>query len=251
MPAPVPRARYVADPSLRDVFRDSQGVVHTVCSVDPLADLPGDTALALAGALLRPDEHDLGGALEQCEAVRELLERWQDAFFAALPDEIDLAEEARWAAEAGLSLADVEASYVDDDEDDDGVDDDGVDDEQGDDVAVTETDDALDVRGFGVPTPLLDELTGPAEDDPCRSLPEELVALLERELLLLPMRVRLEALVAAADLVGAWADLFADHEKLLGHLVLSHAEAPAAAPHEELARRHAERHAHDGPHHPG
>ena len=57
-------------------------------------------------------------------------------------------------------------------------------------------------------------------------LPEELVGVLERELLLLPVRVRLEALVAAADLVSQWSDLLADHEKLLGHLVLAHGAAP-------------------------
>jgi hypothetical protein len=55
--------------------------------------------------------------LERCDAARELLERWQDAFFAALPDDVDLAEEARWAAEAGLSMDDVEAGYEDDDGD--------------------------------------------------------------------------------------------------------------------------------------
>ncbi|MCW2622341.1 MAG: hypothetical protein JWL64_1943 [Frankiales bacterium] len=242
------------------MFRDSRGVVHTVSSADPLSDLPGDTASALCAALLRPHERDLGGALERCEAVRELVERWQDAFFAGLPDEVDLAEEGRWAAEAGLSLAEVEASYAEDDDLDDELDDGAgdLDDELDTDIdrdlveqAVLE---ALDLRGYGEPAELPDELadldlTGD-EDDLTRLLPEELVSLLERELLLLPMRVRLEALVAAADLVAAWGDLFADHEKLLGHLVLAHHVTPAQNGHEELAHLHATLHAQHGPGHP-
>jgi len=35
-----------------------------------------------------PSHGDLGGLLERCEAVIDLLERWQDAFFAALPQEV-------------------------------------------------------------------------------------------------------------------------------------------------------------------
>ena len=73
--------------------------------------------------------------------------------------------------------------------------------------------------------------------------------MLERELLLLPFRVRLEALVAASELAGQWADLLADHEKLLGHLVLAHAQAcrrHGTRAHEVLADRHAALHAADG-----
>ena len=98
------------------MFRDSRGVVHTVTAADPLEDLPAGAAAVLREALLRPVQGDLGGALERCEAVRELAERWQDAFFAALPDHVDLQEEARWAAEAGLSLEEVEAAYDEDDD---------------------------------------------------------------------------------------------------------------------------------------
>ena len=209
--------------------------MHTVSSADPLNDLPDDTARALCAALLRPHERDLGGALERCEAVRELVERWQDAFFAALPDDVDLEEEARWAAEAGLSLEEVEAQYEDEDEDDE----------------------ELDLGLLGAEDPELDALTmlDPAElddddeDDPRRVLPEELVTVLERELLLLPVRVRLEALVAAADLVGEWAGLVADHEKLLGHLVLAHAEPQERVEHEPLVARHAHLHQDLGPGH--
>jgi hypothetical protein len=93
------------------------------------------------------------------------------------------------------------------------------------------------------------DLTIDAED-PRAVLPEQLVAVLERELLLLPVRVRLEALVAAADLVSTWSDLVADHEKLLGHLVLAHAEPQASSGHEELIGRHAELHSATGPGHP-
>ena len=217
------------------MFRDSQGVVHTVCSADPLLDLPPGAAAALQAALLTPPEDgssvDVGSVLERCDAVRELVERWQDAFFAALPEEVDLEEEARWAAEAGLSLAEVEAGYDADDEDDDpspfalsGPDD--------------EDEDGLEL-----------DLTVD-EEDPRAVLPDELVAVLERELLLLPVRVRLEALVAAADLVATWSDLVADHEKLLGHLVLAHAEPQASPGHEELIGRHAVLHATTGPGHP-
>ena len=218
------------------MFRDSQGVVHTVCSADPLLDLPPGAAAALQAALLTPPEAgsgvDVGSVLERCDAVRELVERWQDAFFAALPEEVDLEEEARWAAEAGLSLAEVEAGYDADDEDDDpspfALS--GPDDEDGDDLELDLTVD---------------------EEDPRAVLPDELVAVLERELLLLPVRVRLEALVAAADLVATWSDLVADHEKLLGHLVLAHRllPHPEALGHEDLAARHAVLHAETGPGH--
>ena len=222
------------------MFRDSHGVVHTVSSSDPLLDLPGDTAGALAAALLRPGEPDLEVALDRCEAVRELLERWQDAFFAALPDEIDLDEEARWAAEAGMSLADVEAGY----EDEPGYDDDADGEDDPLEVAgLTE----VDLGGLGLPDLDLEPATGPDESV---DLPDDLVQLLERELLLLPLRVRLEALVAAAALVGTWSDLLTDHEKLLGHLALAHAEPVVAAGHARLADRHALLHAAHGPGHP-
>jgi hypothetical protein len=220
------------------MFRDSRGVVHTVSSADPLVDLPPDAARALQAALLQPI--DLGSALERCEAARELVERWQDAFFAALPVDVDLEEEARWAAEAGLSLEDVEAGYEDED------------------------DDELDADLLGLPDhdPVAEDLEdlqvlletgalgeGADDDDPRRLLPDDLVAVLERELLLLPLRVRLEALVAAADLVQQWTDLLADREKLLGHLVLAHAEPQQALEHEALADRHAALHDAAGPAH--
>lgn len=217
------------------MFRDSHGVVHTVSSAEPLADLPPGAAAALQEALLSPeDSTDIGGVLERCDAVRELVERWQDAFFAALPDDVDLEEEARWAAEAGLSLEEVEAGYEDEDDGEE-----------------------LDLELLGAQDPDPDPLTmlDPAElddddeDDPRRVLSEELVTVLERELLLLPVRVRLEALVAAADLVGEWAGLVADHEKLLGHLVLAHAEPQEDVAHEPLAARHAHLHQALGPGH--
>lgn len=219
------------------MFRDSKGVVHTVSSADPLSDLPPGAASALQEALLAPTATvDLGSVLERCDAVRDLVERWQDAFFASLPDDVDLEEEARWAAEAGLSLEEVEAGYEEDDEDED------LD---------------LALSGPGADLEELDALVDPDvlgvgyddEDDPRRLLPEELVTVLERELLLLPVRVRLEALVAAGDLVSEWADLVADHEKLLGHLVLSHAEPQAATDHEPLVVRHNALHAASGPGH--
>ena len=212
------------------MFRDSRGVVHTVSSADPLEDLPPGAVKALQAALLQPGPADLGSVLERCDAVRELVERWQDAFFAALPDEVDVEEEARWAAEAGMSFADVEAQYEDDDEDEPFplLGDDEVDEEELDGLV---------------------DLTAPDEQDPRRLLPEELVAVLERELLLLPLRVRLEALVAAADLVSTWSDLVADHEKLLGHLVLAHAAPQEVLRHEALVDRHASLHLHTGPGH--
>lgn len=214
-----------AHPSLAPMFRDSRGVVHTVSSADPLLDLPADAAAVLQRGLLVPVEGDLGGALERCEAARELIERWQDAFFASLPDDVDLREEARWAAEAGLSLDDVESGY---DEDDEPV-------------------PPVDLEALAPledePSALLNEPSGQDAGEPTVVLPEELVAALERELLLLPTRVRLEALVSAADLVDSWADLLADHEKVLGHLVLGHGEPQQVRAHEALADRHAALHA--------
>lgn len=214
------------------MFRDSRGVVHTVSSADPLEDLPPGAVRALQSALLAPGPTDVGSVLERCDAVQELLERWQDAFFSALPDDVDVEEEARWAAEAGMSFDEIEAQYDDDDEDDDEL--------------------LLDPSLVGGDE--LDglvDLTAPDDDDPRRLLPEELVTVLERELLLLPLRVRLEALVAAAEVVSTWADLVADQEKLLGHLVLSHAEPQAVLAHEALVDRHAALHAEGGPGHAG
>ncbi len=212
-------------------------MVHTVSSNDPLADLPVDTARAMALALLRPTERDLEAALERCEAVCELVERWQDAFFAALPDEIDLEDEARWAAEAGLSLAELEAAY--DDEDD--LEDTGP-------VEAEPPPEPLDLEPLDLEPLDLEVLPGHGEVT--GQLPEELVTLLERELLLLPLRVRLEALVAAAALVGTWVDLLLDHEKMLGHLVLGHLERGVPDSHARLAGQHASLHAAHGPGHP-
>lgn len=211
------------------MFRDSRGVVHTVRSPDPLADVPSAAAAALARALLAPVEGDLGGALERCEAVTALLDRWQDAFFAALPAEVDLEEEARYAAAAGVSLAEVEAEWEDWDEDDE--DEAGY----GDDEVTGQLDlDVVDDDGL---------LLGHAADPATAGLDESLVSELERDLLLLPMRTRLEALMAATALVGTWADLLADHEKCLGHLVLAHAHTPEDLTHEALVDRHAALHA--------
>lgn len=219
------------------MFRDSRGVVHTVSSADPLADLPPGAARALQAALLSTGGDgpvDVGSLLERCDAVRDLVERWQDAFFSSLPDDVDLAEEARWAAEAGMSLDEVEEGYS---EQDDPIDDLDV-------LALDDDGEDLDELAE-----LLELRVEPDVDDPRRVLPEELVAVLERELLLLPLRVRLEALVAAVELIETWSDLVADHEKLLGHLVLSHAEPQVATDHEVLVDRHAALHALAGPSH--
>ena len=215
-------------------------MVHTVSSADPLADLPDGAAHALQAALMAPTGDaatvDVGSVLERCDAVRELLERWQDAFFAALPDDIDLDEEARWAAEAGMSLDELEAGYGDEEDDELDLDLLGAEDDLGEDPELDELVELL-------------ERDEPDPDDPRRLLPEDLVAVLERELLLLPLRVRLEALVAAVDLVSTWSDLVSDHEKLLGHLVLAHAEPQAVTGHEVLVDRHAALHAETGPAH--
>ena len=219
------------------MFRDSRGVVHTVSSADPLDDLPPGAAVALQAGLLHGAADDLGGALERVDAVRDLLERWQDAFFASLPEQVDLAEEARWAAEAGLSLSDMEADYDEADEPDEDDDD--------------EPDEELAAAlGLGL------ELTEPDQEAPGNPrvvLAEHLVSVLERELLLLPLRTRLEALVAAADLVDQWEALLADEEKLLGHLVLRHGAVPEAGPgeavHESMVEQHAVLHDRTGPGH--
>jgi hypothetical protein len=229
------------------VFRDSRGVVHTVSSPDPLEDLPDEAASALASALLVPTHGDLGGALERCEAVRMLLDRWQDAFFAALPIEIDLEEESEWATRAGVSLEEIEAEWEDED--------DSWDEE--DDAEEEETPGQLGIDEIDLSelTPLEDEPLGLLHLEPVEEvqvLGEPLVAELERSLLLLPLRVRLEALVAAGALVDSWAELYADHEKCLGHLVLRHGAAPEIHLHEVLADEHARLHAARPQHgHPG
>jgi len=216
------------------VFRDSRGVVHTVSSPDPLEDLPPSAAEALARFLLVPVEDDLGSALERCESVAALLDGWQDAFFAALPDEVDHEEEARYAAEAGVDLDDLESSYEDDwsEEDDEEWSGAGVE---------VEVEGQLDLDALD-PLEVVDPDAGRHLDPLVAELDEELVAGLERDLLLLPMRVRLEALMAASALVEQWAELIADHEKCLGHLVLRHGQAPAPDGHEELVDRHARLH---------
>jgi hypothetical protein len=206
------------------VFRDSRGVVHTVSSTDPLDDLPVAASSALARTLLVPSEGDVGNPLERAEAVLALLDRWQDAFFAALPADIDLEEEARWAAEAGLTLEDVEDDWADEDDED----------------MESPGQLGLDEIDLDELTPLEDEPPGlffaPVVDGP---LSEDAVAELESALLLLPLRTRLEALTAATSLVTEWADLFADHEKCLGHLVLKHGFSAAGHPHELLVDQHA------------
>jgi hypothetical protein len=209
-------------------------VVHTVSSTDPLEDLPLAASSVLARTLLAPNHGDLGGALERCEAVRELLDRWQDAFFAALPLDVDLEEESRWAAEAGLSLEDIESQWEDDDDEWD------EDDESPGQLGLEE----IELSELG---PLSDEhpdLFALAPVPETAALDEDLVAELEVALVLLPLRVRLEALVAAATLVDSWSDLLADHEKCLGHLVLAHGVAPSGTlTHEALADQHAVLHA--------
>lgn len=216
------------------MFRDSRGVVHTVSSADPLADVPPATASALARALLVPVEGDLGGALERCEAVTALLDRWQDAFFASLPAEVDMEEEARYAAEAGVSLADVEQEWADWPEDD-------LDDEdEAQDEDDEEVDGQLDLDVLDLDDETL--LLGHRADPVTAGLDEALVSELERDLLLLPMRVRLEALMAAEALVSSWTDLLADHEKCLGHLVLAHRHTPTDLVHEALVDLHARLH---------
>ena len=212
--------------------------MHTVSSADPLDDLPAGAADALARTLLVPVEADLGGALERCEAVRELVERWQDAFFAALPDEIDLEEEGRWAAEAGLSLAEVEADWEDDEDLENDLDDD-LDGEDGRSRDAPPADTGPEPIDLTELTPLTGEPEGLVYPPVAGPLAEEVVGELEVALLLLPLRVRLEALVAAGTLVDSWADLVADHEKILGHLVLGHGEPQQATGHEVLADRHA------------
>lgn len=216
-------------------------MVHTVSSADPLEDLPLVASSALARTLLAPTHGDLGGALERCEAVRELLDRWQDAFFAALPVEVDVEEESRWAAEAGLSLEDIEAEWEDDDDDWD------EDDESPGQLGLEEID-LSEISPLTGEHPELFDLAAPSETAP---LDDDVVAELEVALLLLPLRVRLEALVAAGTVVDSWADLLADHEKCLGHLVLQHGvelvqpgrESATDLSHEALADQHALLHA--------
>jgi hypothetical protein len=207
-------------------------VVHTVSSADPLDDLPPTAARALQDALLRPVDGDIGNALERCDAARELIERWQDAYFASLPDVFDIEEERRYATEAGMSLDEIEAEYAEENEELDLTRTDDVDD-----------DDLSDL----LPAELM--LDDDDEEDPRAVLPEDLVSLLERELLLLPVRTRLEALVAAADVVTEWSDLLADTEKLLGHLMLRHAGVEPPFEAVVLADRHAALHAMTGPAH--
>jgi hypothetical protein len=211
------------------VFRDSRGVVHTVSSPDPLQDIPPVAADALARTLLIPSQGDLVHLLERCEAVVDLLERWQDAFFAALPVEVDIEEETRWAEQAGIRLADVEEEWAEDEDEDEEYDDSDDDELPGQLPLDAIAEDELAVFDDGGAFPGL--------------LSEETVTELETALLLLPMRTRLEALVASTTLVHSWCDLMADHEKCLGHLVLVHGERPDPAHHEALVDRHAMLHA--------
>jgi hypothetical protein len=216
------------------VFRDSRGVVHTVSSADPLADVPPTAAAALARALLVPSEGDIGGLLERCEAVVALLDQWQDAFFASLPPEVDIEEEERYAAEAGVSLRELEEDWDEWPGVDLGTEEE--DDEEDEDEVAGQLDlDVLDLDDEAV-------LLGHRADPLTAALDDALVSELERDLLLLPMRVRLEALMAASALVSAWSDLLADHEKCLGHLVLVHGTTPSDLGHDALVDVHAALH---------
>jgi len=200
------------------VFRDSRGVVHTVCSSDPLVDLPPDAAASLARALLVPTQGDVAALLERCEAVRDVVDRWQDNFFTSLPSEIDPQEEARWAEQSGVSLAEIEAEFEAERAD---LEDEELPDQEWDDESVDLTAEVLELA--------------PLDDD--------LVVELETVLLLLPFRIRLEALVAAGNLVDEWGDLLSDHEKCVGHLVVRHGLMPEDLTHDVLADRHAALHA--------
>ena len=212
------------------MFRDSRGVVHTVSAPDPLTDVPAAAATALARALLVPVDGDLGSALERCEAVIALLERWQDAFFAALPPEFDAEEERGFAEAAGLDYDELHDDWDDDLDDQDEYDDDEVEGQ----LDLAALDEVLD----------LDEprfLTH-ADDPATAALHEDLVSELERELLLLPMRTRLEALIGAEAVVNEWSDLLADHEKALGHVILAHGATPEDLTHEAVTDLHAKLH---------
>ena len=205
------------------MFRDSRGVVHTVNSADPLQDIPAAAADALARTLLIPSHGDLGSMLERAEAVVDLLERWQDAFFAALPVEVDIEEEARWAEQAGIRLEDVEEEWAEDEDEE-----------------YDESDDEDELPGQLPLDAIEDDELAVFEDGSLAStLSEDTVAELETSLMLLPMRTRLEALVASTTLVHSWCDLMADHEKCLGHLVLTHGQQPEPGPHEALVDLHA------------
>lgn len=212
------------------MFRDSRGVVHTVSAPEPLTDVPPAAASALARALLVPWHGDLGSALERCEAVTALLGRWQDAFFAALPSDYDADEERRYAEEAGLDYDEVSGDWEDDlDELDPELDDPFEDDPPLSEEDVVDLDDA--------------RFLSHADDPATAGLDDRLVSELERELLLLPMRTRLEALIGAELVVQEWTELLADHEKCLGHLVLTHDLVPDVRGHEELVDLHAHLHA--------
>jgi hypothetical protein len=209
-------------------------VVHTVSAPDPLTDVPPAAATALATALLVPVDGDLGSALERCEGVIALLERWQDAFFAALPPEFDADEERSYAEAAGLDYDELHDDWDELDEEA-GFGADGYDDEVEGQLDLEALDEVLD----------LDEprFMTHADDPATAALDEQLVSELERELLLLPMRTRLEALIGAEAVVNEWSDLLADHEKCLGHVILAHGTQPEDVTHEAVADLHARLHA--------
>jgi hypothetical protein len=189
------------------MFRDSHGVVHTVSSAEPLADLPPGAAAALQDALLLTGPGvDIGSVLERCDAVRELVERWQDAFFAASRTTSTSRRRRAGPPRPGCRWRRSRAGYEDDDDD--------------------ELDDLRSSTRRSTSWPCWSprRWSTTTSTTPRGCCPRTWSTVLERELLLLPVRVRLEALVAAGDLVAEWADLVADHEKLLGHLVLAHAE---------------------------
>jgi hypothetical protein len=183
--------------------------------------------------MLQPGTPDLGSVLERCDAVQELLERWQDAFFTGLPDDVDVEEEARWAPRPACRSRRWRRSTT---------------------RTTTRTDDetALELDPELVGADHLDvlaELAVPDDDDPRRLLPEDLSPCSSASCCCSPCGCGLEALVAAAEVVSTWTELVADQEKLLGHLVLAHAEPQAVLGHEALVDRHAVLHAASGPGH--
>lgn len=87
------------------------------------------------------------------------------------------------------------------------------------------------------------------EDDPSERVSPSVATALTEYLSSVDERERLEAMHDVLSVVNAWEDLYIDHEKVVGHLLLQHRANPAdliELSHDAALARHASLHEQSG-----